>query len=221
MTPAAAAWSPLLIDPSTATCHSTPCRPARRRNDRQPLTGPVHQPGTGAGAPHLTPVDREQPGAPPTSLPALNSLRRPASTSRTYGRCAVDPAGRSLTPTPQPGAPKSRRSAAKRKITNKNPELTGPAPSGMTQGFSTTACKPDKSTTQSRHSARPPAAPTRPPLDFWLYRRSSGFLGRYQDIQRPATLTYVITSANDRSPGVYLQGLATSTSSGVNRCTHR
>src|SRR4051794_19495778 len=53
-------------------------------------------------------------------LSALNSLRRPASTSRTYGRCAVDPSGRSLTPTPQPGAPQCRRRTARRKIKNKN-----------------------------------------------------------------------------------------------------
>src|SRR5215208_1004151 len=63
---------------------------------------------------------------------ALNSVRRPASASRTYGRCAVGPSGRSLTPTPHPGAPKSRRRTAKRKITQQNSGLTGPAPSGMT-----------------------------------------------------------------------------------------
>jgi hypothetical protein len=85
-----------------------------RTADTQYLTGPVHQPETGAGAPHLTARRSRTTRSPPTSLSALNSMRRPASTSRTYGRCAVDPAGRSLTPTPQPGAPKGRRSAAKK-----------------------------------------------------------------------------------------------------------
>ena len=66
---------------------------------------------------------------------ALNSVRRPASASRTYGRYAVDPPGRSLTPTPHPSAPKNRRRTGKEKIKDQEPGgagLTGPAPSGMT-----------------------------------------------------------------------------------------
>jgi oligo-1,6-glucosidase len=58
-------------------------------------------------------------------------MRRAASTSRTSGRFAVGPAGRSWTPTPIPARHEEAEEPT-RKINNKNYELTGPAPSGMT-----------------------------------------------------------------------------------------
>ena len=79
-----------------------------------------------------------------TNLLPLNSVRRPASASRTCGRCAVDPPGRSLTPTPHRGAPTSRRRTPRKKINTRNYRLTGPAPSGMT--ISSWARPPDRST---------------------------------------------------------------------------
>src|SRR3954447_4456626 len=75
-----------------------------------PHRGPVHQPGHRHWSTHPTSTPSHRPEPPPTrTFSALNSVRRLASASRTYGRCAVDPAGPSLTPTPHRGAPTSRR----------------------------------------------------------------------------------------------------------------
>ena len=70
--------------------------------------------------------------SPQAPSPPLNSVRRAASTSRTSGRFAVDPPGRSLTPTPYPALPNNRRKDGQKRSTDKNSRLTGPAPSGMT-----------------------------------------------------------------------------------------
>ena len=102
----------------TANCRNTPCH--QRRNDRQPPHGACPP----AGAPaleHAHPTrapKRTEPHRLAFSAP--NSVRRPASASRTYGRCAVDPPGRSLTPTPPCGAPNSRRRSTRKKINDQN-----------------------------------------------------------------------------------------------------
>jgi hypothetical protein len=98
------AWSPHLIDPAhhdpVAALHAAL---PRRRDDRQPLTGPVHHraisPGARTSTTHADTLER--PNHRP-SISASASMRRAASTSRTSGRFAVGPAGRSWTPTPIP-----------------------------------------------------------------------------------------------------------------------
>ena len=98
-----AAWSPRLIDLAHhEPCRSTPCRALqRRRDDRQPPRGPVHQLGHRPWSTHPTPLPRPK-GALDNFFSASNSVRRAASTSRTSGRSAVGPAGRSWTSTPIP-----------------------------------------------------------------------------------------------------------------------
>ena len=126
---------PLLIDLAHHACRSTPCRPARRRNDRQPHPGPVPQPGHRRWSTHPTDTTRA-PQEPPT-------LSSPPSTACAVRRRRQGPTaasrstlpGRSWTPTPHPGAPKNRRRTARRKIKDQEHRfrgLTGPAPSGMT-----------------------------------------------------------------------------------------
>ena len=69
----------------------TPCRPARRRDDQQPQEGACPQPGNRPWSTHSTIRPLPRPGGP-TALPflrLLNSMRRAASVSRTYGRSAV------------------------------------------------------------------------------------------------------------------------------------
>jgi len=61
-------------------------------------------------------------------------MRRGASTSRTFGRFAVGPAGRSWTLTPVPARYKQAKNR-KKNITYPNAGLTGPTPSGMTRLF--------------------------------------------------------------------------------------
>ena len=134
MTPASAARSPRLIDPAhrepVAALHAAPRGEGMTDS---PHAGPVHQPGTPALEHAPDPPTTEHHGAAPTTLfSALNSVRRAASASRTSGRYAVGPAGRSLTPTPTPARPTSRRRTARRKINDQEQGLTGPAPSGMT-----------------------------------------------------------------------------------------
>src|SRR5918994_7086094 len=80
--------------------------------------------------PQPQPTKPPEPHAP-LDPPPVNSMRRPASASRTYGRYAV-----ALRAIPDSAAyldaPTNRRSTAKRKISYHNGGLTGPAPSGMT-----------------------------------------------------------------------------------------
>ena len=77
-----------------------------------------------AGAPALEhapdPETHHRPEPHRLVFSALNSMRRPASASRTYGRCAVDPPGRSLTPTPHCGAPETRQRTTRKKINDWN-----------------------------------------------------------------------------------------------------
>jgi len=74
-----------------------------------------------------------RPGSSPTSLiSAVNSMRRPVSASRTYGRYAGAPSG-------APGLRHLPRRVYKQAETveersnNKTPGLTGPTPTGMTR----------------------------------------------------------------------------------------
>ena len=88
---AGSAWSPPLIDLAhrepVAALHAAH---TRRRDDRQPPPRGLstsRDPGPGAAP---DPHTRAPTGATPTILSsALNSVRRPASASRTCGRCAV------------------------------------------------------------------------------------------------------------------------------------
>ena len=83
---------------------------------------------------HTHPNPAPTTGSNTNPLLRLNSVRRAASTSRTSGRFAVDPSGRSLTPTPHSALPNNRRKGRSERSTNKNQGLTGPTPSGMTDG---------------------------------------------------------------------------------------
>ncbi len=117
--PRVPARSSSLIDPAPPrTRRSTPCRPARRRDDRQPPPAGACPACRGIGAGARTPIHRHRDdhGAGPTPSSTLNSMRCTTSTSHT-------------------GAPKSRRTTAGTKIKSKNWGLTGPAPSGMTCFF--------------------------------------------------------------------------------------
>jgi hypothetical protein len=83
--------------------------------------GPVHQPGHRRWSTHLDP-HHPSTREPPTFPLRLNSVRREALASRTFGRFAVERA-------------QNRRRTARRKIKpGRIPvsELTVPAPSGMT-----------------------------------------------------------------------------------------
>jgi len=63
--------------------------------------GPVHHRDTGTGACTRPPApEHEEPRH--SHFSALNSVRRPASASRTYGRCAVGPFGPILDPDASP-----------------------------------------------------------------------------------------------------------------------
>ena len=96
-----------------------------------PRAGPVHSRGTGTGActrpRHPTPRSRTNSSSPPSTACAVRRRRQGPTAA---ARSALS--GRSLTPTPHPGAPKSRRRTAKERSPSKNRGLTGPAPSGMT-----------------------------------------------------------------------------------------
>src|SRR6185369_5801411 len=91
-----------------------------------------HQPGDHLAMEHTHPNPAPTTGSNTNPLLRLNSVRRAASTSRTSGRFAVDPSGRSLTPTPHSALPNNRRKGRSERSTNKNQGLTGPTPSGMT-----------------------------------------------------------------------------------------
>ena len=71
---------------------------------------------TGAGARTQT-THRPNTRSPTDAfLSPLNSLRRPASASRTYGRYAVDPPGRSLTPGASPRRAREQAENSQEKI---------------------------------------------------------------------------------------------------------
>ena len=96
--------------------------------------GPVHQPGHRRWSTHLDP-HHPSTREPPTFPLRLNSVRRPALASRTFGRFAVDPAGSIPDPNASSRRAQNRRRTARRKIKpGRIPvsELTVPAPSGMT-----------------------------------------------------------------------------------------
>ena len=86
MTPDLSAWSPLLID----LAHREPVVALHAQSE-----GMTDSPTGGlsiAGAPALEQCTRPEPpntGVAPITFSGLNSVRRPASASRTCGRCAV------------------------------------------------------------------------------------------------------------------------------------
>src|SRR4051812_33451541 len=96
--------------------------------------GPVHQPGHRRWSTHLDP-HHPSTREPPTFPLRLNSVRRPALASRTFGRFAVDPAGAIPDPNASSRRAQNRRRTARRKIKPgriPDSELAVPAPLGMT-----------------------------------------------------------------------------------------
>src|SRR5204862_7074316 len=80
---------------------------------------------------HTRPTPALTPEPPPSDPPPVNSVRRPASASRTYGRYAG--ALRALhDPAAYLDAPTNRRRTTEEKISYTKRRLTGPAASGMT-----------------------------------------------------------------------------------------
>src|SRR5689334_8185980 len=95
-----------------------------------PHTGPVHQPGHRHWSTHTRPRAPKRTEPHRLAFSAPNSVRRPASASRTYGRCAVDPPGRSLTRRLPAARPTAGEEAPERRSTTRTTGLTDPAPSG-------------------------------------------------------------------------------------------
>ena len=98
MTPGTA-WSPPLIDLAhrELSQHSMPQSEGMTDSPH----GPVHHRDTGTGACTRPPApEHKEPRH--SHFSALNSVRRPASASRTYGRCAVGPFGPILDPDASP-----------------------------------------------------------------------------------------------------------------------
>src|SRR6516165_7861762 len=102
----------------------------RRRNDWQP-----HRlPATGKPAlktPTTTLLTQAESSTSLFDLPALNSMRRRAPSSRPYGRYAVG-LRPSLDPDAYFDAPNQDQEAPNQAKTNAAVVLTGPTPSGMT-----------------------------------------------------------------------------------------
>ena len=97
-----AAWSPRLIDLAHhEPCRSTPCRALpRRRDDRQPPRGPVHQLGHRPWSTHPTPLPRPNGAPPTTSSPPRTACaarrRRPGPPAAPRSALRADPGPRRL-----------------------------------------------------------------------------------------------------------------------------
>jgi len=83
---------------------------------RRPTCGPVACRGTGIEARTIDITGLSTRSTIGIRFSAVHSLRRAASASRTCGRCAVVPAGRSLTPTPYSTLSKRQAELRKKKI---------------------------------------------------------------------------------------------------------
>ena len=103
---------------------------ARRRDDRQPHLGACPPAGTTwQWSTHKPTRPARAPRSSSTiTFSALNSVRHAASPSRTSGRFAVGPSGRSLTSTPYPTLPNNRRRTTARKIHGQEQRVDRPRP---------------------------------------------------------------------------------------------